>query len=37
MKNASAGKRFPAAEHPFAVDFHRSLKLLENLPVKTFK
>lgn len=37
MKNASAGERFPAAEHPFAVDFQRSLKLVENLPVKTSK
>lgn len=37
MKNASAGDRFPAAEHPFAVDFQRSLKLIENLPVKTSK
>lgn len=37
MKNALAGERFPAAEHPFAVDFQRSLKLVENLPVKTSK
>lgn len=37
MKDASAGERFPAAEHPFAVDFQRSLKLVENLPVKTSK
>lgn len=37
MKNASAGNRSPAAEHPFAVDFRRSLKLLQNLPVKTSK
>lgn len=37
MKNALAGERFPAAKHPFAVDFQRSLKLVENLPVKTSK
>lgn len=37
MKNALAGERFPAAEHPFAVAFQRSLKLVENLPVKTSK
>lgn len=36
MKNALAGERFPAAEHPFAVAL-RSLKLVENLPVKTSK
>lgn len=31
------GIDFPAAEHPFAVDSRRSLKLIENLPVKTSK
>lgn len=31
------GIDFPAAEHPFAVDSQRSLKLIENLPVKTSK
>jgi len=36
-KMLQQGIYFPAPKHPFAVDFQRSWKLIENLPVKTSK